>query len=52
MRSPWFRRGNGDGMYARETRVTREARTVKARDLQPDAREGQAGPDRVAERSV
>src|SRR3954468_4505649 len=32
--------------------VTREASTVKACDLQPDSREGQAGPCEVAERPV
>jgi hypothetical protein len=45
-------RGNGDGTQTQETDATREAPTVVARDRQPDAREGQAGPCGVAERFV
>ena len=45
------RRGNGDGMYTRGSDATREAPTVVARH-QPAAREGQAGPNGVAERPV
>jgi hypothetical protein len=36
----------------RESSATREAPAVAARDRQPDAREGQAGPCGVTERSV
>jgi len=39
-----FRRGNGIGMPRQTTSSTREVSAVKARDLQLDAREGQAGP--------
>ena len=47
------RRGSGDGMSAqRRSDATREAPAVAARDRQPDAREGQAGPRGVAERLV
>jgi len=48
-----FRRGNGDGMHVHED-LTQHGKpdTVEARDLQPDAREGQAGPCRVADRPV
>ena len=35
-----------------ETNATREAPAVAARDRQPDAREGQAGPRGVTERPV
>jgi len=34
-------RGNDDGMYRRKQQQPREAPAVKARDLQPKAREGQ-----------
>ena len=45
------RRGSGDGMYARGDRAqTREAPPV--RETQPETREGQAGPDGVADRPV
>jgi len=48
-----FRRGNGDGMYARGDRTQHgKPRSVEARDLQPDTHEGQAGPNGVAERPV
>ena len=48
-----FRRGIGDGMPdTRRTDATREAPAAAARDPQPDAREGQAGPCGVAERPV
>ena len=36
----------------KETNATREAPAVQACDLQPDAREGQAGPCGVTERPV
>jgi hypothetical protein len=39
-------------MSAKETNATREAPAVQACDLQPDAREGQAGPCGVTERPV
>ena len=45
-------RGNGDGTQTEEKHGTREAPAVAARDRQPDAREGQAGPSGVTERSV
>jgi hypothetical protein len=35
-----------------EINATRETLLVRARDPQPDSREGQTGPVRVAERSV
>ena len=38
--------------HAQEVDATREAPAVAARDRQPDAREGQAGPRGVAERPV
>ena len=46
-------RGNGDGMSA-HGRSTQHGKpqTAAARDRQPDAREGQAGPCGVAERFV
>jgi hypothetical protein len=48
-----FRRGSGDGMHVHGD-LTQHGKpdTAEARDLQPDAREGQAGPGRVAERPV
>jgi hypothetical protein len=45
-------RGNGDGTQTQEKHATREAPAVAVRDRQPDAREGQAGPCGVTERSV
>ena len=45
-------RGNGDGTQTQEKYATREAPAVAARDRQPDAREGQAGPYGVTERFV
>jgi hypothetical protein len=45
-------RGSGDGMLAQEDNATRETPAVEAWDLQPDAREGQAGPCGVTERLV
>ena len=36
----------------KESDATREAPTAGARDSQPDAREGQAGPPGVADRPV
>ena len=39
-------------MYTREAHATREALWRGRRDDQPEAREGQAGRYRVAERSV
>ena len=45
-------RGNGDGTQTQEKYATREAPAVAARDRQPDAREGQAGPCGVTERFV
>lgn len=45
------RRGNGDGMDAHGDGVQHgKPDGAEGRDLRPDAREGQAGPDRVAER--
>jgi hypothetical protein len=35
-----------------EIKATRETLLVRARDSQPDSREGQTGPVRVAERPV
>ena len=53
MNSQRFRRGNGDGMFARgDTTQHGKPEAAGARDPQPDAREGQAGPGRVAERPV
>ena len=47
------RRGNGAGMCAQGNRTQHgKPRRVVARDHQPDSREGQAGPDGVAERPV
>jgi hypothetical protein len=47
------RRGSGDGMSANgDDRQHGKPRAVKGCDLQPDAREGQAGRHGVAERSV
>jgi hypothetical protein len=48
-----FRRGSGDGMHVHGD-LTQHGKpdTAEARDLPPDAREGQAGPGRVAERPV
>jgi hypothetical protein len=51
-RIPGFHRGIGAGMSMQGINATREALTVKACDLQPDAREGQAGPYKVTERFV
>ena len=45
-------RGNGDGTQTQEKHATREAPAVAARDRQPEAREGQAGPFGVTERLV
>ena len=45
-------RGNGDGTQIQEKHATREAPAVAARDRQPEAREGQAGPFGVTERLV
>ncbi len=48
-----FRRGSGDGMSVQGERSSHgKPPAVEARDSQPDAREGQAGPLGVAERSV
>jgi len=48
-----FRRGNGIGMPRQTTSSTREASAVRGRYLQPDSREGSAGPmTEVAERFV
>jgi hypothetical protein len=46
-----FRRGSGDGMYA-QGNLTQHGKpdTMDARDIQPVAREGQAGSFRVADR--
>ena len=47
------RRGNGVGMRAQGNRTQHgKPHPVVARDHQPDSREGQAGPDGVAERPV
>jgi hypothetical protein len=47
------RRGSGDGMSARGDGTQHgKPRGVKRYDLQPDAREGQAGPHGVADRPV
>ncbi len=46
-------RGSGDGMSAQEIQTQHgKPQAVGARDPQPDAREGQAGPPGVAERPV
>ena len=46
-------RGSGAGMHANgEWTQHGKPRRVGARDPQPDSREGQAGPDEVAEGSV
>ena len=46
-------RGNGDGMSTHgEPTQHGKPRSVEARGLQPDAREGQAGPTGVADRLV
>jgi len=48
-----FRRGSGDGMHVHGDRTQHgKPNAVTARDRQPDAREGQAGLRRVAERLV
>src|SRR5512135_797819 len=47
----WSHRGIGDGMFAHGDPTQHgKPRSVEARDLQPDAREGQAGPGGVADR--
>jgi hypothetical protein len=47
----WSHRGIGDGMSAHGDPTQHgKPRAVEARDLQPDAREGQAGPGGVADR--
>ena len=49
----WSHRGIGDGMSAHGDPTQHgKPRAVEARDLQPDAREGQAGPGGVADRPV
>ena len=46
-------RGNGNGMSTHGRYLQHgKPRAVEARDLQPDAREGQAGPNGVADRLV
>jgi hypothetical protein len=53
MKRPRFRRGSGDGMFERgNTTQHGKPGTVRVRDPQLDAREGQARPHRVAERPV
>ena len=50
---PAGHRGNDDGMSVNgDFNATREAHAVRVRIPQPDAREGQAGPLGVTERSV
>jgi hypothetical protein len=50
-RNQWSHRGIGDGMSAHgDSTQHGKPRSVEARDLQPDAREGQAGPMGVADR--
>ena len=45
-------RGSGDGMPANGNPAQRvKPQAVEARDLQPDAREGQAGPPGVTDRA-
>jgi hypothetical protein len=46
------RRGIGDGMWAKERRVNTGSPRRWAASAQPEAREGETGPHRVAERSV
>jgi len=48
-----FRRGNGDGMHV-DGDLTQHGKPdmAEGRDLQPDSREGQAGPCGVADRPV
>ena len=49
----WSHRGIGDGMPAHGDPTQHgKPRAVEARDLQPDSREGQAGPGGVADRPV
>ncbi len=49
----WSHRGIGDGMSAHGDPTQHgKPRAVEARDLQPDAREGQAGPTGVTDRLV
>lgn len=46
-------RGNGNGMSTHGRRLQHgKPHSAEARDLQPDAREGQVGPDGVADRLV
>ena len=47
-----LRRGYGDSMYTRKVRTTLETLLRGQAHDQPDAREGQAGHGRVAERLV
>ena len=48
-----FRRGSGDGMHVHGDHTQHgKPNTAEGRGLEPDAREGQAGPCRVAERPV
>jgi hypothetical protein len=47
------RRGSGNGMSTQGEHTQHgKPRSAEARDLQPDAREGQAGPGGVADRPV
>jgi hypothetical protein len=49
----WSHRGKDDGMSGLGDRKQHgKPQAVRARDSQPDAREGQAGPHGVAERPV
>jgi hypothetical protein len=45
-------RGSGGSMYTRKAYATREASHGEVSDVQPDAREGQAGRHEVTERFV
>jgi len=51
-RAPTRSVGRRRHVWKRKQQATREAPAVEACDLQPDAREGQAGPCGVTERSV
>jgi hypothetical protein len=52
LRGPWSRRGIDDGMHAQGKRRNTGSPRWWGCVPQPDAREGQAGPSRVADRLV
>ena len=51
-RTAWKHRGSGDGMSAKEQDVNTGNPIRREERSQPEIREEQAGPNRVAERSV